>query len=83
MGWMDEDFLYFQISDDGVGMSDGQLQALYHKNEAPERSGIGVYNTNQRLKMIYGREDIGLDFHSEKGMGTDVTIRIPKQRPGE
>ena len=80
MGWMDEEYLYFQISDDGVGMSDEQLQALRHKNESPERSGLGVYNTNERLKMIYGREDIGIDFHSEEGVGTDVTIRIPKQR---
>lgn len=83
MGWMDKDYLYFQISDDGVGMSEEQMEALRHKNEEPERSGIGVYNTDQRLKIIYGREDVGLDFHSVQGEGTDVTIRIPKRRRTE
>ena len=37
---------------------------------------IGIYNTNLRLKSLYG-EMYGLSFTSTLGKGTEVTVRIP------
>ena len=44
--------------------------------EAVSASRIGVYNTNLRLKILYGNQ-YGLSFESAPGRGTDVTIRLP------
>ena len=44
--------------------------------EAVSASRIGVYNTNLRLKILYG-DQYGLSFESAPGRGTDVTIRLP------
>ncbi len=40
---------------------------------------IGVYNTNLRLKSLYG-ERYGLSFTSTPGQGTVVTVLIPARR---
>lgn len=39
-------------------------------------NGIGLYNVNQRIKLIFG-PDYGLSVYSTKGIGTDVEIWIP------
>ncbi len=62
----------FTISDNGVGMDEGKLGGLLKEN-LKER-GIGVWNINQRLKMLYSRE---LKVFSEKGKGTQVSFTLP------
>ncbi|MDF2845468.1 MAG: hypothetical protein K0R00_3894 [Herbinix sp.] len=62
----------FTISDNGVGMDVGKLGGLL-KEDLKER-GIGVWNINQRLKMLYNRE---LTVFSEKGQGTQVSFSLP------
>ena len=42
-------------------------------------SGIGIYNVNQRLKLVYGSE-YGLSYESVEGLYTTVTIRIPLEK---
>ena len=44
--------------------------------EAVSASHIGVYNTNLRLKSLYGSQ-YGLAFESTLGQGTTVIIRLP------
>lgn len=44
--------------------------------EAVSASHIGVYNTNLRLKSLYGSQ-YGLAFESTPGQGTTVIIRLP------
>ena len=39
-------------------------------------SHIGLYNTNLRLKSLYG-PSYGLFFSSTEGQGTEVTLRLP------
>lgn len=71
--WRLEDEAVFTISDDGVGMDDAERRVLLE--ESPERrGGIGVWNINQRLKMLYGG---GLTVYCEKGRGTSVSFRLP------
>lgn len=42
------------------------------------RDKMGLNNTNQRLKLIYG-EQYGLIIHSKEKEGTDIEIHIPKK----
>ncbi|HLQ97646.1 MAG TPA: ATP-binding protein, partial [Candidatus Dormibacteraeota bacterium] len=68
------DHYEISISDDGVGMSQDQIKQLL--KEHPENmKGIGITNTNRRLKKLYGK---GLSFISELNHGTIISFRIPK-----
>lgn len=58
---------------DGVGMEDDLLQQIF-KNEPTSQSGIGLYNTNLRLKRIYGK---GIHIQSKRGKGTKVSFSVP------
>ena len=61
-------------------MSDEKLKTLrdvMKSEEIKENLHIGVANVNQRLKLYFG-EKYGLLIESKEGIGTSVTIRIPK-----
>ena len=75
--WTEGEDIVFQISDDGMGM-DGDALASILKGTGSSRSGsnIGIYNTHQRLQLLYG-EDYGLTYASVLGQGTEVTMRLP------
>ncbi|PWA09779.1 hypothetical protein DCC39_12515 [Pueribacillus theae] len=61
-----------EIEDDGVGMSEEQIKALYEEPTA--QKGVGLKNINSRLKYEYGS---GLDIQSKKEMGTKIIVPIP------
>ena len=48
----------------------------------PGRTGIGIKNVNDRLKIYFGRS-YGLSITSEPDVGTCVEIRMPKVREGD
>jgi len=78
-GWIEEDTLFFLISDDGIGMTAEQISGLMNVNaEDNSSSSIGVYNTHKRLQLMCGGDDYGLYYTSEYGKGTDVILRIRK-----
>lgn len=62
------------INDDGVGMDENTLQSLLD-NPADNRRGIGLRNTDRRLRQHYGR---GLSIRSSLGKGTTVSFQVPK-----
>lgn len=78
--WTEDKDIVFQISDDGVGMDKNTLASIL-EGTGISRSGsnIGIYNTHQRLQILYG-EDYGLTYTSVPGQGTEVTMRIPGMR---
>ncbi|WP_243145781.1 sensor histidine kinase [Hungatella hathewayi] len=85
-GWRQGEDIIFLISDDGIGITPETLESiLAEENGDPMPNGtsdsvhIGVYNTNLRLKRLYG-ESYGLTFQSSHGTGTEVTIKIPAKR---
>lgn len=85
-GWRQGDDIVFLISDDGIGIAPEILESvLAEENGDPMANGtsdsahIGVYNTNLRLKRLYG-DSYGLTFRSFHGTGTEVTIKIPAKR---
>lgn len=85
-GWRSGDDIEFIIADDGAGMLPEKLNTLMYDMshtdaddslKRPASPGhIGIYNTNLRLKSLYG-EAYGLSFTSTLGKGTEVTVKIP------
>lgn len=62
----------FTITDNGIGMEDGMLEHLLEENTG--KRGIGLWNINRRLNMLYGQ---GLAVSSKTGKGTSVTFSLP------
>ncbi|MEW9123806.1 MAG: ATP-binding protein [Thermotaleaceae bacterium] len=61
-----------QIADDGVGMTQQQIEDLFQGQKKDQ--GIGLLNVHTRLKTNYGQ---GLKIQSEPGRGTRITIHMP------
>lgn len=70
--------IIFKIMDNGCGMSEEECRQILTK----EGKGYGVKNVHQRARLYYG-SSYGLTYHSTKGMGTYVILRICSQLPGE
>lgn len=75
-----EDIL-FRVRDDGVGMDEEQVRHILH-SEPGDRTGIGIKNVNDRLRIYFG-EGYGLRIESELDEGTCVEIRMPQVREGK
>ena len=68
----------------GIGMEPEQVAALL-QNEPSDRTGIGVKNVNDRLRIYFGA-DYGISIESAPYEGTTVTIRtprVPEDREGD
>ena len=76
------------ISDNGKGMDDVTLQEIHRKlvgaseglpveKKTGRSTGIALTNVNQRIKFYFGKE-YGLDVKSTLGIGTTITITIPR-----
>lgn len=73
--------ILFRVRDDGVGMDEEQVQHILH-SEPGDRTGIGIKNVNDRLRIYFG-EGYGLRIESEPDVGTCVEIRMPQVREGD
>ncbi|MFD1266080.1 ATP-binding protein [Paenibacillus motobuensis] len=80
------DFAEISVIDNGVGMDEETLGNLLQRKPdqdflsrsdpaSKRRPGIGLYNTDRRLKQIYGK---GLQFKSKRGIGTQVSFIVWK-----
>lgn len=84
-GWMEEDTIVILVSDNGVGIPPEKLPMILSntgKTSASSGTNVAVYNTHRRLQLMYGAE-YGLAYESIPGAGTEVTIRLPAQSPGQ
>lgn len=61
------------VADNGVGMDPAAAEQVLHR-EQPPHGGIGLFNTDKRLRKQYGH---GLIIQSVKGEGTTVSFFIP------
>ena len=77
-GWQEENRLYFEVSDNGVGMSPETLESVWKKEEHPHHgfTCIGIRNVHERIHLNYG-DQYGLKIQSEIGRGTIVTFVLP------
>ena len=73
--------LVFTVRDNGGGMSQELVVSLLNRT-ATDRTGIGIKNVDDRLKIYFGK-DYGLRITSELDVGTCVEIRMPKIREGD
>jgi two-component system sensor histidine kinase YesM len=67
------------VYDNGIGMSKEKLKDVTAHLENPSEDsehGIGLYNTNNRIRLFYGRE-YGITIKSKENFGTCVTVTIP------
>jgi two-component system sensor histidine kinase YesM len=66
------------VADNGYGISLEKLEEIKQKLESSEDyfDHIGLFNTNKRLKLIYG-EQYGIRIRSLPGKGTVVFLYIP------
>lgn len=75
-----KDKLLLSVRDNGVGIPPA-IVALFQGDgdleEAPEL-GLGLLNTNERIKRLYG-EQYGLKIESEIGVFSRITICLPKR----
>ncbi|WP_340085357.1 ATP-binding protein [Siminovitchia sp. FSL H7-0308] len=62
------------VQDNGVGMDKEKIKQIL-SSQAELTKGIGLVNTNKRLKQMFGTE---LAIHSTVGKGTTVSFKIPK-----
>jgi two-component system, sensor histidine kinase YesM len=73
--------IVIEVKDNGIGMSKETLQEVNQKiNDVDYQSNgnrIGVHNVQQRLRLLYG-EEYYIHIESIQGLGTTMTINIPK-----
>lgn len=77
--WKEEKELYLEVRDNGLGMTNEQVEALFSDvSHVPSKrgSGIGVRNVNERIKLYFGQE-YGLAIESEPDEGTVARIHLP------
>lgn len=68
------DCVEITVADDGVGMNEDSLHRLYTPKQSSS-SGVGIRNTDRRLKQIYGK---GLHIQSAPDQGTIVSFTVSK-----
>ncbi|BCJ93870.1 sensor histidine kinase YesM [Anaerocolumna cellulosilytica] len=71
--------IHFCVRDNGVGMNSIHLAEMNRKlndRENQMEDHIGIYNVNQRIKIVFG-EEYGVSIKSEEHQGTEVFIKIP------
>ena len=78
--------IVLSVEDDGLGIPPEKLKKLQEmlRDDSnimvkKSRYGIGLRNTNRRIKLLYG-SDYGLAIESEVEERTCVTITFPKHR---
>lgn len=69
-----QDYVAVSVVDDGVGIDPSILDKLQSGSNSPN-VGVGLRNTDLRLKRIYGQR---LQINSTLNEGTNVTFHIPK-----
>lgn len=77
-----EGALLYEVSDNGVGMDEKQVQRLLSgpPTQGTRGNGIGFKNVHERIRLYYGPQ-YGLAIHSEVDVGTTVQLRLPVQLP--
>lgn len=75
------DAILLSVEDNGVGMTEEECAEILNR-EAKDRTGIGIKNVNDRIRIYFGNK-YGLKIFSEVDEGTRVEIWIPKILEGE
>ncbi|MBC8059442.1 MAG: sensor histidine kinase [Clostridiaceae bacterium] len=77
-----KDNISFEITDNGIGMTEVTSQKLnakineYNVKGDSDGHGYAIKNVNQRIKLSYG-DEYGINYNSKYEVGTKVTLKIP------
>lgn len=71
--WQEDNDILFKVMDNGCGMTEEQCKQIL----STASKGYGIKNVHQRIQLYYGTR-YGLSYHSTKGMGTYVILKISK-----
>lgn len=69
-------FLKIEIRDNGCGMTAGQVQGIFRKDQNGERETLGVRSVIRRINLVYG-EPYRLEIDSAPDRGTTVHLYLP------
>lgn len=77
--YIEEEYIIFEIKDNGKGMSESKLKELRNalKEEEEAEGQIGLRNINKRLMLFY-HGDYQLEIESNLNENMKVIIKIPK-----
>ncbi|MFD1176942.1 histidine kinase [Paenibacillus puldeungensis] len=64
------------ISDDGVGMSEEEIQQILSTEEKGQNKSVGLWGTMERMRIFYEDKN-RFKIDSEPGKGTTITLTIP------
>lgn len=78
----EEEQLRVTVSDNGIGMTETQIQNVMSGNPHNARAegdstGIGMDNVIKRLKLYYDRDNLFSIYSEGQNCGTEVTILLP------
>lgn len=85
-GYLRDNFMIFEIQDNGLGMDKKTVDNLNEKvlaqskEQLHETRSIGLINVNKRIKLFYRDERYGLTIKSEEGKGTKVCVLLPFEK---
>ncbi|MFD0672589.1 sensor histidine kinase [Cohnella sp. GCM10027633] len=74
-GGMEQDGVWLEIEDNGVGMSEKRLQEVVQRLKQPvsDKTGYGVWNVNQRLALRFG-DQASVQYRPAENAGTIVRL---------
>jgi two-component system sensor histidine kinase YesM len=70
--------MYVSVIDSGCGMSKEEIERLYVRINDVKSKNIGLTNLNRRLVLHYGEES-KIHIRSKRGMGTEISFKMPIQ----
>ncbi|WP_219836132.1 sensor histidine kinase [Paenibacillus sp. R14(2021)] len=81
-GWLEDGYIHFTVTDNGIGMSVEDLQEITKLKKdsdvytSHEIGGYAIQNIIQRLRHYYN-DQFKLSYTSQLGQGTKVELKIP------
>ena len=78
------DNIFIKIMDNGLGITGADLDKIRSKLKSDDyyTSHIGIFNTNRRLTLTYGKSS-SIRIKSWRGKGTIVSFTIPIEKSDE
>jgi len=78
-GFTQNEQVIFTITDDGIGISESEIENLLNekRKNKDQFSGIGINNVKERIELYFGK-DYGIEIESLKGYFTTVKIILPE-----